>query len=108
MTAMTTAGTTVAIDLNNAPATTDEAGFVALTYEAIGEITDAERDNQAVNPEIQNEEGIYGTYKCASGQSNKDCGENRYSPANVEQSNQHGRKRHCACNRQIKITSRQR
>ena len=40
MTAMTTAGTTVAIDLNNSPATTDQAGFAALTYELIGEITD--------------------------------------------------------------------
>lgn len=39
MTAMTTAGATVAIDVGNSPATYDSTGFAALTYEAIGEIT---------------------------------------------------------------------
>lgn len=37
----TTAGTTIAIALDTSPATYDEAGFAALTFEEIGEITDA-------------------------------------------------------------------
>jgi len=41
MTAMTTAGTTVAIDVGVSPGTYDSTGFVALSYQAIGEITDA-------------------------------------------------------------------